>query len=215
MSLIIVESPTKARTFNRILKMKGKDGEYTVFATMGHFRDLPGDKMAIDYEHDFMPEYEIMDGKGKVLDQLKKLKTEHDEIIFATDPDREGEAISYHAAHVLGFLKDRWPEIKIKDDTPLKRIVFHEITPKALEEALAHPEELRIDLVKAQQARRILDRIVGYELSPLLWKKTGKNWLSAGRVQTVALRLVVEREKEVKAFNSESTILTSLLELFF
>lgn len=203
MSLILVESPTKARTFNRILKMKGKDGEYTVYATMGHFRDLPGDKIAIDYSNDFMPEYQIMEGKEKVLDQLDKLKKEHDEIIFATDPDREGEAISYHAAHILGFLDDKWPNITIKDGKKLKRIVFHEITPKALEEALAHPEELRIDLVKAQQARRILDRIVGYELSPLLWKKTGKNWLSAGRVQTVALRLVVEREKEIKAFNAE------------
>ncbi len=203
MALIIVESPTKARTFNRILKMKGKDGEYQVYATMGHFRDLPGDKMAIDFEHDFKPQYQIMDGKEKVLKQLNDLRKEHKEIIFATDPDREGEAISYHAALMLGYIREDWPNISIEEGLELKRIVFHEITPKALEEALAHPEELRINLVKAQQARRILDRIVGYEISPLLWKKTGKNWLSAGRVQTVALRLVVEREKEVKAFNSE------------
>ncbi|MCX7996788.1 MAG: type I DNA topoisomerase [Patescibacteria group bacterium] len=204
MSLIIVESPTKARTFNRILKAKGKDGEYTVFATMGHFRDLPATSMAIDFDHKFKPQYEIMEGKVKVYNQLQKLKKEHKEVIFATDPDREGESISYHAALILGYLEEEWPEIRKREGIDLKRIVFHEITPKALEDALAHPEELRINLVKAQQARRILDRIVGYELSPLLWKKTGKNWLSAGRVQTVALRLVVEREKEVKAFETES-----------
>lgn len=203
MSLILVESPTKARTFNRILKAKNLDGQYTVYATMGHFRDLPGDQMAIDFEHKFKPQYQIIDGKGKVVDALKKLSKEHDEIIFATDPDREGEAISYHAAFTLGFLKEMWPEIVPAEGKELKRIVFHEITPKALEEALAHPTELRLNLVKAQQARRILDRIVGYQLSPLLWKKTGKNWLSAGRVQTVALRLVVEREKEIQSFNAE------------
>lgn len=203
MSLIIVESPTKARTFNRILKAKNQDGEYQVFATLGHFRDLPATSIAIDYTKNFKPEYEIMDGKTKVVDQLRKLRQEHKEIIFATDPDREGESISYHAAYILGYLDEKWPNITATPDVELKRIVFHEITPKALEEALQHPQELRIDLVKAQQARRILDRIVGYELSPLLWKKTGKNWLSAGRVQTVALRLVVEREKEVKAFNAE------------
>lgn len=203
MSLIIVESPTKARTFNRIFKQKKLDDKYHVFATLGHFRDLPSDSIAINYDKNFKPEYKIIDGKGKVLTQLKELKNEHDEIIFATDPDREGEAISYHAAYVLGFLKEKWPEILETEGLKLKRIVFHEITPKALEEALANPTELRIDLVKAQQARRILDRIVGYELSPLLWKKTGKNWLSAGRVQTVALRLVVEREKEIKSFNTE------------
>lgn len=203
MALIIVESPTKARTFNRILKAKGQDGQYQVFATMGHFRDLPATAIAIDYAHKFKPEYEIMEGKAKVIKQLNDLKKEHDEIIFATDPDREGEAISYHAAYELGFLDEKWPNILPVPGKELKRIVFHEITPKALQEALEHPTELRIDLVKAQQARRILDRIVGYELSPLLWKKTGKNWLSAGRVQTVALRLVVEREKEVKAFEAK------------
>jgi DNA topoisomerase-1 len=203
MALIIVESPTKARTFNRILKAKGQDGEYTVFATMGHFRDLPAKSIAIDYDHNFKPEYELMEGKAKVINQLNDLKKEHDEIIFATDPDREGEAISYHAAYELGFLEEKWPNITPVPGKTLKRIVFHEITPKALQEALEHPTELRIDLVKAQQARRILDRIVGYELSPLLWKKTGKNWLSAGRVQTVALRLVVEREKEVKKFEAK------------
>ncbi len=221
MTLIIVESPTKARTFNFILKgpaPKGKeakvaaakaaakakkagDKDYYVFATLGHIRDLPGDRMAVDFSRHFEPDYVIMEKKKKVIDQLKQLQKEHDEIIFATDPDREGEAISYHAAYVLGLIDEKWPEITIKK--PLKRIVFHEITKNALEEALQNPQELRLDLVKAQQARRILDRVVGYELSPLLWKKLNKNWLSAGRVQTVALRLVTEREKEIRKFPQE------------
>jgi DNA topoisomerase-1 len=200
MSLIIVESPTKARTFNRILK--GKD--YFVFATMGHIRDLPGREMAIHFENEFEPKYEIIEKKTRVVNQLIELAGKHDEIILATDMDREGESISFHVVYLLGFIRDKWPNFKVDAGTrPLKRIVFHEITSSALEEALAHPSELRVDLVKAQQARRILDRIVGYELSPLLWKKTGKNWLSAGRVQTVALRLIVEREKERRAFKPE------------
>src|SRR3990167_1004636 len=165
MALIIVESPTKARTFNRILK----DQDYFVFATVGHFRDLPSKKIA-------------------------------------TDPDREGEAIAYHVAYLLGFINETWPNIAIKQnkDKTLQRIVFHEITQKELENALANPTELRIDLVKAQQARRILDRVVGYEISPILWKKTKKFWLSAGRVQTVALRIIVEREKEIIKFGKEN-----------
>lgn len=198
MALIIVESPTKARTFNRILDPK----EYFVFATMGHIRDLPGSKISIDYDKDFKPDYEIIKNKEKVVEKLKKLVSENKEIILATDPDREGESISYHTAYLLGKIDENWPEIELKDKN-LKRIVFHEITSNALKEALANPSVLRINLVKAQQARRILDRIVGYELSPLLWKKTGKNWLSAGRVQTVALRLIVEREKEIKSFKVE------------
>jgi DNA topoisomerase-1 len=199
MALIIVESPTKARTFNRILK----DKDFFVFATMGHIRDLPANTISIDYDHSFKPDYKIIKTKEKVVAQLKKLAKENDEIIFATDPDREGESISYHAAQIVGLIKEKWPELVISKDKPVKRIVFHEITQHALEEALANPQTLRLDLVKAQQARRILDRIVGYELSPLLWKKMGKNWLSAGRVQTVALRLVVEREKEIRAFKIE------------
>ncbi|MCL4364374.1 type I DNA topoisomerase [Patescibacteria group bacterium] len=200
MALIIVESPTKARTFNRILKEEGK---YFVFATMGHIRDLPNNKIAIDYEKNFKPDYQIIKNKEKVVAQLKKLAGENKEIILATDPDREGESISYHVAYILGKIKEIWPEIEITDPD-LKRIVFHEITPNALREALEHPSALRISLVKGQQSRRILDRVVGYELSPLLWKKTGKNWLSAGRVQTVALRLIVEREKEIKNFKIEN-----------
>ncbi|MCL4386862.1 type I DNA topoisomerase, partial [Patescibacteria group bacterium] len=200
MPLIIVESPTKARTFNRILK--GDKRNYFVFATMGHIRDLPANKMAIDYASDFKPEYIIIKNKEKVVDQLKKYLETNKEVILATDLDREGESISYHAAYILGKVKEKWPELEVTDKN-LKRIVFHEITGAALNEALDNPQELRMDLVKAQAARRILDRIVGYELSPLLWKKTGKNWLSAGRVQTVALRIIVEREKEIKKFKLE------------
>lgn len=199
MALIIVESPTKARTFNRILK----DKDYFVFATMGHIRDLPSNSISIDYSAQFKPAYQVIKNKEKVVAELKKLAKENHEVILATDPDREGESISYHAAYILGYVKEKWPEINLDEKKPLKRIVFHEITQHALEEALTHPQTLRIDLVKAQQARRILDRVVGYELSPLLWKKMGKNWLSAGRVQTVALRLIVEREKEIQAFKEE------------
>jgi DNA topoisomerase-1 len=208
MALIIVESPTKARTFNRILKMDGKGDQYFVMATMGHIRDLPGREMAIDFADHYRPKYEYIEKRKKVIDQLIALSKEHDEIILATDLDREGESISYHVAYILGLIKENWPEVAFADVTKkVKRIVFHEITAAALKEALANPAELRIDLVKAQQARRILDRIVGYELSPLLWKKTGKNWLSAGRVQTVGVRLVVEREKERTAFGQEPYIL--------
>lgn len=199
MSLIIVESPTKARTFNRLLK--GKD--YFVFATMGHFRDLPAQKMAINFTNSFQPEYQVIANKQKIVDKLKELAKVHKEVILATDLDREGESISYHSAFILGFIKEDWPDFKVKKTINLKRIVFHEITNKALQEALQNPSEMRINLVKAQQARRILDRVVGYELSPLLWKKIGKNWLSAGRVQTVALRLIVEREKEILKFAKE------------
>lgn len=198
MTLIIVESPTKAITFNRILDPK----EYYVFATMGHIRDLPNNKISIDYDKQYKPEYIIIKNKEKIVEKLIKLAKENKEIILATDPDREGESIAYHIAFLLDKIEENWPEIKLKDEK-IKRIVFHEITSTALKEALKNPTVLRLDLVKAQQARRILDRIVGYELSPLLWKKTGKNWLSAGRVQTVALRLIVEREKEIKDFKIE------------
>jgi DNA topoisomerase I, bacterial len=199
MSLIIVESPTKARTFNRLLK--GQNEKYFVFATMGHIRDLPSKSLAIDYENNFQPKYEVIKNKDKIVSQLRKLAKENDEIILATDPDREGESIAYHIAYLLGFYQEKWPNfLNMDKEKKLKRIVFHEITKKALEEALNSPSSVRMSLVKAQIARRLLDRIVGYELSPLLWKKIGKNWLSAGRVQTIALRLIVEREKEIEDF---------------
>ncbi len=198
MNLIIVESPTKANTFNRILNSK----DYYVFATMGHIRDLPKSKTGIDYAN-FAPNYLLIKNKKKVIDELKSLKKKADTIILATDPDREGESIAYHTAFILGFVDENWPDFKLKHEDKLRRIVFHEITKHALENALKNPESLRSNLIKAQQARRILDRIVGYELSPLLWSKMGKNWLSAGRVQTVALRLIVEREKEIRKFIPE------------
>lgn len=178
MALIVVESPTKARTFNRILKTSASSGksQYFVFATMGHFRDLPHNRIAIDFNKDFKPEFEIMQNKSKIVEQLKKLAVENDEIILATDPDREGESIAYHVAYLLGYVKENWPNIDFGKKI-LKRIVFHEITSRALQEALDKPETLRMHLVKAQLARRILDRVVGYELSPLLWKKMNKNWL--------------------------------------
>lgn len=203
MSLIIVESPTKARTFNRIFKIQNNK-EHFVFATFGHIRDLPKSRIAIDYEKQFKPEYEIISSKKKVVAELIKLAKKNKEVILATDLDREGEAIAYHAAYLLGMIKEKWPELKINEKTPIKRIIFHEITANAINEALKNPQELRLDLVKAQQARRILDRIVGYELSPLLWKTMGKKWLSAGRVQTVVLRLIVEREKEIRKFQTET-----------
>lgn len=204
MALIVVESPTKARTFNRILKMKELSDKYFVFATVGHFRDLPSARIAVNFDKNYEPEYEVMERKTKMVDKLKELAKEHKKIILATDLDREGESISYHVAYALGFVDEKWPEFTLKNKTQLERIVFHEITPSALQEALDNPDNLRIDLVKAQQARRILDRIVGYKLSPLLWKKMGKNWLSAGRVQTVALRLIAEREKEIEKFASDA-----------
>lgn len=197
MPLIVVESPTKARTFNRILK--DKEGDYEVFATVGHFRDIPSNSLNIDYTQNFKPTYAISPLKEKIVNKLLELAAKHNnEVILATDEDREGESISYHIAYVLGFLDEKWPNFSFVRE--MKRIVFHEITPKALFEALENPTSIRMNLVKAQQARRILDRIVGYELSPLLWKKLGKNWLSAGRVQSVGLRLIVEREKEIQAF---------------
>jgi len=198
MAIIIVESPTKARTFNRIFK--GKD--YFVFATMGHIRDLPNNKLSINYQNNFFPSYQVIGLKEKIVNKLKQLAKENKEIILATDPDREGESIAYHIAYLLDRAKENWPDLLI--DKNLKRIIFHEITSSAIEEALKNPESVRVNLVKAQFSRRILDRIVGYELSPVLWKKIGKNWLSAGRVQTVALRLVVEREKEIKNFLAEN-----------
>jgi len=202
MSLIIVESPTKAKTFNRLLREQ--KNKYFVFATMGHVRDLPSDELAIDYKKKFQPKYEIIKNKEKIIERLKELAEKSDEIILATDPDREGESIAYHIAYILGFYEEKWPSfLSVFKEKKLKRIVFHEITKKALDDALNSPFEIRLPLVKAQIARRLLDRIVGYELSPILWKRIGKNWLSAGRVQTIALRLIVEREKEIENFLSE------------
>ncbi len=183
MDLVIVESPTKAKTISRFL---GKD--YKVLASFGHVRDLPKSKLGVDVAHGFEPTYTVsVDHKAKVK-ELKTAAAKADHVLFATDEDREGEAISWHIAQLLG-----------ENPEKIKRITFHEITEDAITHALAHPRALDQRLVNAQQARRILDRLVGYELSPFLWRKVARG-LSAGRVQSVALRLVVEREREITAF---------------
>jgi DNA topoisomerase-1 len=183
-NLVIVESPTKARTIGRFL---GKD--YEVIASMGHIYDLPKSTLGVDVEHDFAPQYELMKDKSKTLAQMKKVAKGADRVILATDLDREGEAIAYHIADSLG-----------KKDAD--RIVFHEITKEAIDEALNNPKKINLDLVDAQTARRVLDRLVGYKLSPILWQKVRRG-LSAGRVQSVALRLIVEREREIEKFKKE------------
>jgi len=181
MNLIIVESPTKARTLSRFL-----GGDYHITASMGHVRDLPESKIGIDVEKNFTPDYVISKGKEEKVKELKDLAEKAKTIILATDPDREGEAISWHIAAIIG-----------KKD--YQRITFHEITETAIKEALKNPAKINMALVDAQQARRILDRLVGYKLSPILWRKVRRG-LSAGRVQSVAVRLIAEREKEIKAF---------------
>ncbi|EKD33116.1 MAG: hypothetical protein ACD_76C00094G0047 [uncultured bacterium] len=186
-NLIIVESPTKAKTISKFLP----ESQYKILSSFGHIRDLPQKKMGIDIEHDFTPEYVIPVKSKKAVTDLKSAAKNAGEILFATDEDREGEAITWHLSKILDV-----------DDSKLKRITFHEITKSAIEEALAHPRGIDINLVNAQQARRILDRLVGYELSPLLWKKVARG-LSAGRVQSVAVRLIVEREREIQAFKPE------------
>lgn len=194
--LIIVESPTKAKTISRFL-----GGEYIVKASMGHVRDLPKSKLSIDTEHDFEPVYIIPPKAKEIIAELKKDAKGAPSIILATDEDREGEAISWHLVQALG-LGDEHQIAKGKEDGRIKRIVFHEITKGAIEEAMKHPRDLDLNLVDAQQARRVLDRLVGYELSPFLWRKI-RYGLSAGRVQSVAVRLVVEREREITAFKKE------------
>ena len=186
--LLIVESPAKGKTIEKYL---GKG--YTVAASMGHLIDLPKSRLAIDVGDTFEPEYITVRGKAKILKDLKKKARQADTILLASDNDREGEAISYHLRNALQGGKT---------DPDIRRITFNEITPKAIREAVAHPGAIDMSKVNAQKARRILDRIVGYYLSPLLWKKV-KNGLSAGRVQSVALRLICEREAEIEAFLPE------------
>lgn len=184
--LVIVESPAKAKTIGKYL-----GADYTVKASMGHLRDLPKKKMSVDIEHDFRPEYTPIEGKEKIINELREAADESDFVYLATDPDREGEAISWHLKELLHL-----------SDQRSKRVTFNEITKRAVQEGIAHPRDIDIDLVDAQQARRILDRIVGYQLSPFLWRKV-KRGLSAGRVQSVATRMVVDREKEIRAFVPE------------
>lgn len=185
--LVIVESPTKAKTISGILGDK-----YKVMATMGHVRDLPKSRLGINMEKNFEPEYEIIQGKKSMVAKLKKAAAESGEIYLATDEDREGEAIAWHIMHAIG-----------KDAGQVKRVAFHEIVPDAVKKAFNSPRSISLDLVNSQQARRILDRIVGYTISPFLAKHLERG-LSAGRVQSVALRLIVEREKEIEAFIPET-----------
>ena len=186
-SLLIVESPTKVNTLKKIV---GKD--FIIKASVGHLKDLPKKKLGVDIENNFEPEYITIRGKGKILQELKTAAKKADKIFLAPDPDREGEAIAYHIGNeVARFTKGK-----------IYRVLFNEITKKAVKEALDNPTELNPDRVNAQQARRILDRLVGYKISPILWKKVHRG-LSAGRVQSVALRIVCEREREIQAFKSK------------
>mgnify|MGYP001566199733 CR=1 FL=1 len=194
MKLLIVESPAKAKTIGKYI---GSD--YTVVASIGHIRDLPkSNKKAIDIEGGFIPHYEISKGKERVVAEIKQLAKKADEILLATDPDREGEAIAWHLAEIL----------KKDSDIKPKRVTYHEITKEAIEEALQHPRNIDQNLRKAQEARRVLDRLVGYDLSGLIWKKV-RYGLSAGRVQSPALRILMEREREIRAFKPETFFVIS------
>ncbi|HEX9386318.1 MAG TPA: type I DNA topoisomerase [Anaerolineales bacterium] len=181
--LVVVESPAKARTVGRYL---GKG--YTVRASVGHVRDLLKSQLSVDVENNFAPKYRVPNEKKDVVKELKKLAQKAEEVYLATDPDREGEAISWHLMEAAQIDPER-----------TKRVVFHEITESAVKEAFSHPRQINMDLVDAQQARRVLDRLVGYSISPILWEKV-RGRLSAGRVQSVALRLIVEREREIESF---------------
>ncbi len=184
--LVIVESPSKAKTIQKYL---GKG--YEVIASMGHVRDLPKARLCVDVKNDFKPKYSIIKGKEKLVKELKEAAAQADGVLLATDPDREGEAISWHLAYILGL-----------DENAPDRVTFNEITKTGVEEGMAHPRELDLNLINAQQARRILDRLVGYTLSPFL-AKTIRRGLSAGRVQSVAVRMIVDREEEIRAFTPE------------
>lgn len=189
MKLIIVESPTKEKTISKFLNSTSK--EYTVKSSYGHVRDLPKNSLGIDEKNNFKPYYLILPKAKRIISELKKLAKQSEEIYLATDYDREGESIAWHLTKVLNL-----------DENVVKRITFHEITPKAIFEALKNPRKIDKNLVDAQQARRIIDRIVGYKLSPLLWKKIA-NKLSAGRVQSVALKFIYDREKEIENFTPQ------------
>src|SRR5215467_4852754 len=194
-SLVIVESPAKANTINKYL---GK--EFVVKASLGHVKDLPKSKLGVDIDNDFEPVYEVIPGKEKVIKELRTAAKTAERIFLAADPDREGEAICQHLKEILDGNK-----------AEIYRVLFNEITPKAIKAAVENPGRINQKVVDAQQARRILDRLVGYQISPLLWDKV-KRGISAGRVQTVALRLIVEREREIQSFQKKEywTITASL-----
>lgn len=194
MKLLIVESPAKAKTISKYLNdLPGdKAGDFVVTSSVGHIRDLPkSNKKAIDIEGGFIPHYEVVKGKEKIIKEIKDKAQKADEVLLATDPDREGEAIAWHIAQVLESAKSK-----------IHRVVFNEITKEAIQEAIKHPRDIDEDLRRAQEARRVLDRLVGYDLSGLIWKKV-RYGLSAGRVQSPALRIIMEREREIRAFIPE------------
>ena len=185
-NLIIVESPSKANTIKKFL-----GSNYKVVASKGHIRDLPKSRMGVDIEHDFEPEYINIRGKGTLINELKKYAKDAKHVYLATDPDREGEAIAWHLAYILQI-----------PDSSLCRVTFNEITKDTVQKSIKEPRKIDMNLTNAQQARRIMDRIVGYEISPILWKKVRKG-LSAGRVQSVAVKLIVDREEEIEKFIPE------------
>src|SRR5580765_4513731 len=187
-NLVIVESPAKAKTIGKYL---GKD--FTVKASLGHVKDLPKKNLSVDVDNDFTPVYEVIEGKKKLIAELKTAAKGSDNIYLAADPDREGEAICFHLQEELKDSKNG------KKSPKIFRVMFNEITKNAIQKAFEKPTAVNLHLVDAQQARRVLDRLVGYKISPLLWDKVRRG-LSAGRVQTVALRLIVDREREIKAF---------------
>ena len=182
-TLVIVESPSKAKTIGKYL-----GSTYKVIASVGHVRDLPKSKMGINIENDFEPEYIQIRGKGELIKELKKEAQEASKVYLATDPDREGEAISWHLCHILGL-----------DPKEPVRVTFNEITKDTVKAAIKQPRPIDLSLVDAQQARRVLDRLVGYEISPILWRKVRKG-LSAGRVQSATLKIICDREREIEAF---------------
>ncbi|MBQ2611289.1 hypothetical protein IJF81_02740 [bacterium] len=183
-NLVIVESPAKTKTIRKIL---GND--YTIEASFGHIRDLPNKDLGFDVNNDFKPTFVVIPEKKKVVTKLNSLAKQCDKVYLASDPDREGEAIAWHVRQVLNV-----------PDEKVFRIEFNEITPKAVKYAVEHSRQIDMDRVKAQQTRQILDKLVGYKLSPVLWKELGNYRLSAGRVQSVALRMICEREDEIEAF---------------
>ncbi|NBT59914.1 type I DNA topoisomerase, partial [bacterium] len=185
--LVVVESPAKAKTLKKYL---GRN--YDVKASVGHILDLPKSNLGVDLEHDFQPTYEMIKGKSKVVDELKKAALNADKIYLAADPDREGEAIAWHIIEVLKLTENQ-----------VHRVLFHEITKPAVLKAIENPVRMSRERYESQQARRVLDRLVGYKISPLLWTKVRRG-LSAGRVQSVAVRMIVEREKEVLAFQPKA-----------
>ncbi|MDR1336492.1 MAG: DNA topoisomerase I, partial [Tannerella sp.] len=186
--LVIVESPAKAKTIEKFL---GKD--YRVLSSYGHIRDLKAKEFSVDIKDNYAPQYVVPADKRKLVSELKKASAAAEEVLLASDEDREGEAIAWHLSEALGLQPEK-----------TQRIVFHEITKPAIIHAVTHPRSIDINLVNAQQARRVLDRIVGFEVSPILWRKV-KPALSAGRVQSVAVRLLVEREREIQQFVSEAS----------